>query len=738
MEINKVQVSIIIVNYRVERELIACVSSILESKPKIEFEIVVVDNSSSDELRASLRKIPQAKYARSESNVGFGAGNNLGENIAGGEYLFFLNPDTLVKKGSIDNLYYFIKNNSKAGMVAPLLLDPSGKVYPNQGSDEYNLLSAIVILSFINKFFPNNPVSKKFLHTGWDKKNNEEFDVVPGTAFMISKELFKKVGTFDEKLFLYFEEYDLAKRIKKLGYKSYIVPNAKVLHIWEASAKKRKDINKIFSKSRFYFFKKHYGLIFASIINTVSNIGKYELLLSLILVVSAFLNLYKLEELMVFIGDQGWFYLSARDMLTSGQIPLVGIPSSHPWLHQGPLWTYLLAFFLWIFNFNPVSGAYASIILGALSVLGMYMIGSAFFSKRVGLIASLFYATSPLAVYYMRLPYHTSPIPSFVIILLFFLYKLINGKLNYLPFAILLLTILYNFEIATVALWGVLLVILMYRYLINKNNFKQIFNKKIIFFSFISLIVPLLPMILYDVRNGFPQTIKFAAWIAYRMISLFGYNPQQSFSISKIIIIVNFLFVNFVKLFFASNNLISSAIIIAVISWIIYIFIKGKSNNSYNLVFIMFFIPLLLVILNQVPSDAYLPMLFPITILLVTIFLDWIMDIKRMLIPILISIMFIVVSNINLMTKNNFSFESPNILTLTNRILVSKEILNMAGNKDYNLKGAGQGSEFESFTMNYEYLTWWLGHGPSKNNENIKIYVSESPKGIRIESRTLQ
>jgi len=278
----------------------------------------------------------------------------------------------------------------------------------------------------------------------------------------------------------------------------------------------------------------------------------------------------------------------------------------------------------------------------------------------------------------------------------------------------------------------------MYRYLINKNNFKQIFNKKIIFFSFISLIVPLLPMILYDVRNGFPQTIKFAAWIAYRMISLFGYNPQQSFSISKIIIIVNFLFVNFVKLFFASNNLISSAIIIAVISWIIYIFIKGKSNNSYNLVFIMFFIPLLLVILNQVPSDAYLPMLFPITILLVTIFLDWIMDIKRMLIPILISIMFIVVSNINLMTKNNFSFESPNILTLTNRILVSKEILNMAGNKDYNLKGAGQGSEFESFTMNYEYLTWWLGHGPSKNNENIKIYVSESPKGIRIESRTLQ
>jgi len=153
-------VSIIIVNYRVEKELTVCISSILESKPKVKFEIIVVDNSSSDRLREDLRKISQIKYIRSKRNIGFGAGNNLGNKFASGKYLFFLNPDTIVKKSVVDVLYNFMDNNSSAGMIAPLLLDPSGNTYPNQGSNEYNLVSALVTESFINKLFPNNPISK--------------------------------------------------------------------------------------------------------------------------------------------------------------------------------------------------------------------------------------------------------------------------------------------------------------------------------------------------------------------------------------------------------------------------------------------------------------------------------------------------------------------------------------------------------------------------------------------------
>lgn len=733
MKINKIQVSIIIVNYKVEKELVACVASIINSKPKVLFEIIVVDNDSGNHLKGVLRKIHQVKYIKSKGNVGFGAGNNLGAKLAKGEYLFFLNPDTVLERDSIDILFDFIKNNPKRGMVAPLLLDPSGKIYPYQGSDQYSLISGLTISSFINKIFPNNQISRKFFHKDWNKKDIHEFDVVPGTAFIIKKNIFEKVGMFDENFFLYFEEYDLARRLKKLGYKNYIIPKSKVIHIWEASTKKRKDIDKIFSESRKYFFKKNYGRFFAFIVDLFSNMGKHELMLSFILIISMFLGLFKIRELMTFIGDQGWFYLSARDILISGRIPLVGIASSHPWLHQGPFWTYLLALFLWVFGFNPVSGAYLTIILGVLSVIGIYIVGSVLFSKRVGLITSLLYATSPLVIYYMRLPYHTSPISLFVIGLIFSLYKIVQNKLGYLPLAIFLLTILYNFEIATVVLWGVLIFVLVYKFFKDRKRFRQIFNKKIITFSLFSLLTPLLPMILYDVRNGFPQTLKFLAWGFYRAASLFGYNTYQAFSVNKIFSMSNFLFSNFKKLIFVQSNFVSFIILVAMASWVAYVFFKKEKNSSYYLILLFLFIPLIFVILNQTPSDAYLPIFFPIVILLFSSFLDFIMMKKIMLIPVFIFIVILAAGNVYFMLKNNFLFdESSKLFTLDKRIQTAHQILNKAQNKDYNLIGKGDGSKYESFTMNYEYLTWWLGHAPSKKKELTKIYVSESANGIKV------
>lgn len=728
-------VSIIIVNYKVEKELIACIASIINSMPKVIFEIIAVDNDSESNLNESLRKFPQVRYIRSERNVGFGAGNNLGERYANGDFLFFLSPDTIVKKDSIDILFNFTIRNSKTGMAAPLLFDPKGDVYPYQGSNAFTLISAIVILSFMNKIFPNNPISRKFFHKDWNRKNAEEFDVVPGTAFMIKKDVFEKAGMFDERLFLYFEEYDLAKRIKKLGYENYIVPKAKISHIWEASTKKRKDIDKIFSQSRYFFFKKHYGILFALVINLVSNFGKYELMLGLIIALCTFLGFFKIKELMVFIGDQGWFYLSARDMLTNGNIPLVGIASSHPWIHQGALWTYLLVSPLLIFNFDPVSGAYLTILVGLLTVIAMYMVGSSIFSKKVGIISALFYATSPLAVFYMRFPYHTSPIPIFVIGLIYSLSKIVQDKMNYLPLTLFLLSILYNFEIATVILWVVLFGILGNKLLKKKIYFKEIFNRKNLTLSAIALILPMLPIILYDVRNGFPQTFKFAVWVCYKAISVL-INQQHEISIDKIIIMFNFLFDNFRKLIFAQNNLIPQILLVSIMVWIAYfIFQKKAKNDIHNFVFLLFLIPMSLIILNQIPSDAYLPILFPTTILIFSLFLNFLMGIRRMKIAILIAICFVVFSNISFMFKNDFTFDkSSRLFALDKRLGASHKILNIAEGKEYNLKARGFGSEHESFIMNYEYLTWWLGHAPSKDYQSLKIYVSESSNGIKIEN----
>lgn len=205
-------------------------------------------------------------YAKSPENIGYGAGNNLGVKHARGELLFFLSPDTEVIKGSIDILVDFIQKNLQTAIVAPLILKQDKTVYKVQGSRELTPIRAIVGLSFLNTLFPNNPISNAYFLADWDKKHIQEVDAVPGSSFLIKKHLFEQIGGFDEDFFMYFEEHDLGNRIKKLGYKLYIYPEAKVVHLGGRSSKDYKKIDKIFSQSRFLYFKKHYGILWAWIV----------------------------------------------------------------------------------------------------------------------------------------------------------------------------------------------------------------------------------------------------------------------------------------------------------------------------------------------------------------------------------------------------------------------------------------------------------------------------------------
>ncbi|MDP2585879.1 MAG: glycosyltransferase, partial [Candidatus Levybacteria bacterium] len=135
MKNKNIDVSIIIVNYKVERELQDCISSISNSNPKVSYEIIVVDNDDADNLKNVLKKkFPKVKYIKSLINMGYGGGNNLGAHNSQGEYLFFLNPDTKVLNGTIDNLYNFFTHNNNVGIISPLFLDNNLKPFKSQGS----------------------------------------------------------------------------------------------------------------------------------------------------------------------------------------------------------------------------------------------------------------------------------------------------------------------------------------------------------------------------------------------------------------------------------------------------------------------------------------------------------------------------------------------------------------------------------------------------------------------------
>jgi GT2 family glycosyltransferase len=247
---SKIKVSIIVVKYKAEEAFLAFKKSL--KAITIPYELIEIDNN--------------------VNNVGYGAGNNLGAKRAHGEYLFIVNPDTRVLPGCLEALVNFLDNNPQAGIVAPLLLNTQNQVYPLQGTSKLTPMAAIFSLSFIHKYWPNNPIAQKYWLKTWDKQTTKAVDVVPGTAFLIRKALYNQIGGFDENFFLYFEESDLCKRVSEQDWEIYITPNAQLIHEWASSTpKNNKRIQTIFNESRFYYFKKHYGFVWAKIVNWFCN-----------------------------------------------------------------------------------------------------------------------------------------------------------------------------------------------------------------------------------------------------------------------------------------------------------------------------------------------------------------------------------------------------------------------------------------------------------------------------------
>lgn len=275
MSERKIDLSIIIVHYKAKKELFDCLSSIRKSKPSFSYEIIVVDNDEDETVKPELaKKFIEARYIKSLGNIGFGAGNNLGASKAHGEFLFFLNPDTIVKHGAIDTLVEFLQKNPGVGIVAPLLINKDGTPCHIQVTTELTPVEGMVAHSFINKYFPENAISRRYFLHSWDKKGTKEVGVIQGAAFVIRRKIFEELHGFDERFFLYFEETDLCRRMRKLGYKIYMYPKAKVIHLEGRSVRDNAQNKKIFAQSRFQYFEKHFGILPAMLVQFVTGVRK--------------------------------------------------------------------------------------------------------------------------------------------------------------------------------------------------------------------------------------------------------------------------------------------------------------------------------------------------------------------------------------------------------------------------------------------------------------------------------
>ncbi len=239
--------SIIILNYRTFELTRDCINSIFLECKNVSFEIIVVDNASGDGSAEKLEKEFGDKILliKNNKNSGFGAGNNIGAKKAKGEYLFFLNSDTIIRNNILRLAEVYLEKEKNIGILAPKLNIKDGSEQKNAYGDFPTVFSII-----FNKFKSDKIEERKIFEKDW----------VSGAAFFIKKSIFNKVGGFDENIFMYFEDIDLCKRVRDIGFKIVVNKSLFLTHLVSGSSKGRnKKMKEDYYNSQDYFLKKYYG-----------------------------------------------------------------------------------------------------------------------------------------------------------------------------------------------------------------------------------------------------------------------------------------------------------------------------------------------------------------------------------------------------------------------------------------------------------------------------------------------
>lgn len=236
-------VSVIIVNYNTLGLTRECIDSIVEKTQGITYEIILVDNASTDGSKEFFENEKRVRYIYSERNGGFGYGNNLGMKVAKGEYFLLLNSDTLLINNAIKDFYDYA-----AGEKAVYGCYLRGEDYNYACSFFY--FPAFTICDFIKRICH----IKRILPVDYQPR---EVEAISGADMFFHREIFEKTGGFDENIFMYGEEGEWQYRIQALGYKSYITPIPKIQHLEGKSS--RPSITKEMKslRSHFYIQKKH-------------------------------------------------------------------------------------------------------------------------------------------------------------------------------------------------------------------------------------------------------------------------------------------------------------------------------------------------------------------------------------------------------------------------------------------------------------------------------------------------
>jgi GT2 family glycosyltransferase len=224
-------VSVIIPSYNTRKETANCVKSCLSEGLGYKIEIIVVDNASDDGSVFYLKKLfnrnKNVVIVNNSGNLGFSKAVNIGLKLSKGKYKYLLNSDTGVGKGVFSKIVNFVEKVENVGVIGTKLILPDGETQRSC----FNFPTA---LNAIKEYW----LGREDVYSPFYKKEVFEVDAVVGASFFITPEAFQKVGFFDERYFMYFEDLDYCRRVKGAGLKIIYLPDAEIFHYHGLSGEK--------------------------------------------------------------------------------------------------------------------------------------------------------------------------------------------------------------------------------------------------------------------------------------------------------------------------------------------------------------------------------------------------------------------------------------------------------------------------------------------------------------------
>jgi hypothetical protein len=226
---SQLAISVIIVTHNHEQYIDRCLKSLIPEVTKLEGEILLIDNKSSDRSALIVSTYPEVKLFINSQRRGFSANNNFGMALAKGRYILLLNPDTEIVPGALNILIEFMNKRADVGLCGAQLLFPNGQIQPSPRRFP-SLGSALARRTPLRIFLRNSSFNRHHLMLDVDRSQPFSVDWLLGACLFIRREILDNVGPLDEGFFLYVEDIDWAFRIHKKGWEVYYVPTAQIIH----------------------------------------------------------------------------------------------------------------------------------------------------------------------------------------------------------------------------------------------------------------------------------------------------------------------------------------------------------------------------------------------------------------------------------------------------------------------------------------------------------------------------